>query len=397
MKYDLVFEGGGAKGMVFVGAYEEFVKSGHSFGRLLGTSAGAITAVLIAAGYTPQEMFEALNEKKDGKSVFAGFMGKPAPFSNDDVKKSAIRELLRNVNLKFIPDLIEEKMDNALAKWMAHSSRWRHFFSFVERGGWYAADNFTLWLQSKLDTGIWENKQRNFSAMTLKEFFDVTQVDLSMVASDTTESRLLVLNCHTAPECPLVWAVRMSMSIPLVWEEVIWKEEWGNYQNNSMSGHVIVDGGMLSNFPIELFISDEPQVIKLMGPKQDVPVLGFLIDETLPVQPAQKGILVEADINVGELETVKRFKRLVDTITSAHDKMVIEEFDHLVVRLPAGGYGTTKFDMSDERRDALVQAGRDAMGAYLDNPPASSTLQKGIKGAPLRTPADRIAARLLGL
>ena len=56
MKYDLVFEGGGAKGMVFVGACEEFFRRGHSFDRLLGTPAGAITATLLAVGYTPEEI-----------------------------------------------------------------------------------------------------------------------------------------------------------------------------------------------------------------------------------------------------------------------------------------------------------------------------------------------------
>ena len=35
MKYDLVFEGGGAKGMVFVGACEEFFGRGHSFAHAL--------------------------------------------------------------------------------------------------------------------------------------------------------------------------------------------------------------------------------------------------------------------------------------------------------------------------------------------------------------------------
>jgi NTE family protein len=49
MKYDMVFEGGGAKGMVFVGAMQEFESRGHSHDRLLGTSAGAITAALLAA------------------------------------------------------------------------------------------------------------------------------------------------------------------------------------------------------------------------------------------------------------------------------------------------------------------------------------------------------------
>jgi predicted acylesterase/phospholipase RssA len=44
MKYDLVFEGGGAKGSVFVGALQEFNARGHEAGRLIGTSAGAISA-----------------------------------------------------------------------------------------------------------------------------------------------------------------------------------------------------------------------------------------------------------------------------------------------------------------------------------------------------------------
>lgn len=49
-KYDLVFEGGGAKGSSFVGALEALQEAGHSHRRLLGTSAGAITATFIAAG-----------------------------------------------------------------------------------------------------------------------------------------------------------------------------------------------------------------------------------------------------------------------------------------------------------------------------------------------------------
>jgi len=43
MKYDLVFEGGGAKGMVFVGALEVFNEEKHTFGRLLETSASAVS------------------------------------------------------------------------------------------------------------------------------------------------------------------------------------------------------------------------------------------------------------------------------------------------------------------------------------------------------------------
>jgi predicted acylesterase/phospholipase RssA len=232
--------------------------------------------------------------------------------------------------------------------------------------------------------------------MTFAQFFAATGVELSLVASDTTDERILVLNHLTAPGCPVVWAVRMSMSIPLVWDEVIWQAAWGTYLGRDVAGHGIVDGGLLSNFPIELFISDAPQVVKLMGPKKDNPVLGMLIDEKLPVA-GDKGLLVRVNIKPGELKTVQRLQRLVDTATGAHDKMVIDEYQHLVARLPAAGYGTTEFDMSDERRDALVRAGREAMALYLDAPGGlvlpSET--KSRTDGRAQTTADRIAVGIL--
>jgi predicted acylesterase/phospholipase RssA len=410
MKYDLVFEGGGAKGMVFVGALDAFFKRRHGPGRLLGTSAGAITAVLLAAGYTPAKMLKALSETENGRSVFAGFMGDPEPFSDLELKQSATRELLENIDLALVPGFLERRLDDALIRWLADNRRSRHFLSFVERGGWYAASRFLRWLEDKLDLDPADGTPRSFSKMTLKQFFDATGAELSVVAADTTAGRMLVLNHRTAPRCPVVWAVRMSMSIPLVWEEVVWKEQWGGYLEGPMAGHVIVDGGVLSNFPIELFISDAPQVIRLMGPKRGRPVLGLLIDEELAV-PAPKGMLVDVNVQPGELRTVQRLKRLIDTMTGAHDKMVIEEFESLVVRLPAAGYGTTEFNMDDGRRSALVKAGHDAMAAYLNSHPAGKTAvktgakanaaqktagagkAKGVKHP--KTAADRLACRVL--
>jgi predicted acylesterase/phospholipase RssA len=395
MRYDLVFEGGGAKGMVFVGACEEFFSRGHMFDRLLGTSAGAITATLVAAGYTPDEMLKALLEKgSDGKSVFAGFMGPPAPFGNEELRTSATQRLLEAVDFTFVPDFVQKKLHETLLFALAKSETFRHVLALVERGGWFAADSFVSWFSGKLDSGSRRGEKREFSRMTLRQFFAATGVELSLVASDTTEESMLVLNHRTAPNCPIVWAVRMSMSIPLLWDEVIWQASWGPYRGRDIAGHAVVDGGLLSNFPIELFISDAPQVTKLMGPKKDTPVLGLLIDEKLPLT---KGVFLRININPGELKTVQRLHRLVNTATGAHDKMVIEEYSHLVVRLPAQGYGTTEFDMTDERRAALVSAGRDAMKIYLDTPPGL-VLPSKTKGLPeeiLKTAADRVATSIL--
>ena len=49
---DLVCEGGGVKGIGLAGAYSVLEERGYRPNNVAGTSAGAITAALIAAGYS---------------------------------------------------------------------------------------------------------------------------------------------------------------------------------------------------------------------------------------------------------------------------------------------------------------------------------------------------------
>jgi predicted acylesterase/phospholipase RssA len=58
----LVMKGGGIKGLAYVGALEILSES-YSFDHFVGTSAGAISALLLAAGYTPAELKEILQTK----------------------------------------------------------------------------------------------------------------------------------------------------------------------------------------------------------------------------------------------------------------------------------------------------------------------------------------------
>ena len=167
------------------------------------------------------------------------------------------------------------------------------------------------------------------------------------------------------------------MSVPLLWQEVEWQDAWGPYHTwnpaterlepNNITGHTIVDGGLLSNFPIALFLSDRDDVAAVVGPARTTNVLGLLIDEALPVpnRPPSE-VSPTSGLALGALRTVQRLRQLVNTVTAAHDNMAIAAIAQHVVRLPAGGYGTTQFDMTDPERDALVNAGRLAMRAYLD-------------------------------
>jgi len=365
MQYDLVFEGGGAKGMVFVGALQELEARGHTIGRLLGTSAGAITATFTAAGYSVPEMRAALNEKDANGPVFKQFLGRPGPFTREEIEHSATRAALEAVNVPGVPERLEASLDRVLLYLLARD-QFAHVFSFIERGGWFSADAFLKWGQAKLDQAMPSGKARGYSRLTFAEFHQATGRELSLVAADTTDHRMLVLNHRTAPGLPVVWGMRMSMSLSFVWQEVIWQPEWGAYLGKPLAGHRVVDGGLLSNFPIELFLSTDPHVTAIMGHRSSDGVLGLLIDESMPVGPDDAADLAATpQSKLSALPPASRILGLVDTATQAHDKMVIEAFEQFVCRLPARGYQTTEFDMTDARREALVAAGQQAMAAYF--------------------------------
>lgn len=361
--FDVVFEGGGAKGSAFVGALEALAEAGHRTERLVGTSAGAITATLLAAGFSPAEMLAAVNERApDGRPRFAEFMDAPASgdFSEDLRKNSQFLQILEGAqDERSLLGVVRGAAGRALLdRLLGNSSHFCQIFSFVERGGLYAGNKFLGWLEEKLASkGVTRGT-------TLARMQEMKGCDLSMVVTDTTDNQALVLNHRTSPQVPVAWAVRMSMSIPFVWQEVVWRPEWGPYLNADVSGHVIVDGGVLSNFPLHLIGTQSPSVARIMGNADPARArnLGLLIDETAEVPGSG-----QARRERRKLATLSRVERLIDTMTGARDNETIRERAHEVCRLPAKGYGTTEFDMAQERTTALLDASRAAMRAYLAN------------------------------
>jgi NTE family protein len=62
---DAVFEGGGVKGIALVGALYVAEHMGVKWQKVAGTSAGAITACLLAAGYTAKKLIPMMTEEMD--------------------------------------------------------------------------------------------------------------------------------------------------------------------------------------------------------------------------------------------------------------------------------------------------------------------------------------------
>lgn len=360
--FDMVFEGGGAKGSAFVGALEVLEANGHRHRRLIGTSAGAITATLVAAGYTPQELRNAVTERRDGRPRFASFMDQPAEadFTPMQREGSVTMGLLKQADVPGLPSLIDDALDRTLLNAFLKLPHYRQLFSLVECGGLFAGNKFLEWIREKLVAkGI-------RPGTTLRVFAQEKRADLSLVVSDTSDVEMLVLNHRTAPDCPVEWAVRMSMSIPFVWREVVWQKEWGKYRGKEKAGNIIVDGGVLSNFPIRLIADMDPLIAEIMGPTdpQGAGNLGLLVDENLPVPGATNG---DAPPELrGQIRTVQRVSRLIDTMTQAQDNVFIQKHEKDICRVPAKGYGTTEFDMEASRLEALVEGGRRAASAFLE-------------------------------
>ena len=140
-----------------------------------------------------------LKEKdKDGVPVFQQFLGRPRPFTKADLESSVTRQTLQAIDLPGVSDKLESYVDRIILYLMTRDE-FAHVFSFVERGGWFSADAFVEWAQAKLDQATPTGQARGLSRKTFAEFHQATGRELSLVAADTTDSRMLVLNHRTAP------------------------------------------------------------------------------------------------------------------------------------------------------------------------------------------------------
>jgi NTE family protein len=218
--------------------------------------------------------------------------------------------------------------------------------------GIYEGKAFEEWMRGLLEA----KGKRTFGDLVRREDVELRyRYKLQVIASDVTERRLLVLprdapklGIEDPDDIDVAHAVRMSMSIPVFFEPVRFPNPGTREEN------LIVDGGMLSNFPVWLFDAEVPQWptfgLKLTQ-EQEIP-----LGEQLP-QPVPRG---------GVTQVIGYLRSLVDTMMAAHDRLYIEdhEFDRTIA-IDTLGVGTTEFDLSQERALALYGSGREAARKFL--------------------------------
>jgi NTE family protein len=309
---DLVFEGGGVKGIGLAGAYRQLEDDGYRPQCVAGTSAGAITASLVAAGYSGAELEQVVLHEMD----FASFADRShlswAGLAGDAV------EILKNHGI--------------------HSGN--HFFSWIRDA--LAAKQIHTFKDLRDDTTTDERRRYK----------------LQLIASDVTDASMLVLPRDAGrlgidpDELEVAEAVRMSMSIPIFFEP------WIHTNPKTGRKHAIVDGGILSNFPVWLFDCAQGQLPAF-------PTLGLLL-----VAPGQRNpIVANPDANTeAEPATslVAYVKALADTAMEAHDRFYVEDENFArTIPIPTLGVKTTEFGIKPERARALFDSGRQAAASFL--------------------------------
>ena len=314
-RVDLVFEGGGVKGIGLAGAYAHLDAQGFQPQRVAGTSAGAITAALVAAGYT-----------------------------GDELRRLVLEEMRYRA--------------------FADGGRWplSQGIEMLRHKGLHPGSFFQGWMQEHLEgKGITRFGQLHDP---VAEAADPSQprYRLQVIASDLTKERMLVLPRDAREQLgidpddlEIARAVRMSMSIPIFFDPVVHRNP-----TDAQDERVIVDGGLLSNFPVWLF--DSPP-----GQSPRWPTFGMLL-----VAPNQRDPLIAgppAAAPEHESGSIIQFLMSIGrTMMEAHDRLYVEQANYArTIPINTIGVRTTQFSIDDDAdlKQRLYQSGQDAAATFL--------------------------------
>lgn len=295
-RIDLVMEGGGARGIAHVGALEALAERDIWPARVMGTSVGAIVAALVAAGYTARE----------------------------------IRDIVLETDFRSFLD------------------RGRNLFGWpiFGGGGMYRGNVFLKWMFTHILA------KRNHNG-TLNDL----QIPLTVIAADITHRSILVLNSYTVGHLlSAALAVRMSMSVPIVYDPVVWRGA-GHYGNR---GRVrVVDGGIVSNYPIHLYLQQNPYFAHT---PEDIgrPTLGFLLDE---------GSWSDSGWNrfASRVQLLSDAVASVLTAVSNRDSENVRRYADQTIKIDVQDTGIFDFGLSRAEKEDLFVKGHKAVASYLDS------------------------------
>jgi len=312
---DLVLEGGGVKGAGLVGAITALASAPdpYTIHRIAGTSAGAIVASMIAAGYDAAEMTKIMTDLD-----FAQF--------EDE------RSLLGHF----------EKLGEGLG--------------LLLHEGLFVGEFLHDWIKKMLaakNVHTWGDLKNHDPASSLPPD---RQYKLVVVVSDVSRGRMLRLpwdyreQLGVDPDTqPVADAVRSSAGIPFFFRPFHLKADPAFTHGH---GEVLcTDGGMLSNFPVDIFDRTDGQPPRW-------PTFGIKLSARQAVTDAHW------DPNA---DAIQLAKSLLSTMQNAHDQAHIDDASVAArtIFVDTSGYSATDFHLTAADKTTLFTNGQAAGQRFL--------------------------------
>jgi NTE family protein len=323
---DGVFRGGGVKGIGIAGALEGFAADPRypikRWVNVAGASAGAIIASFLAV-------------KRDAGVAELGPLLENTPFATfEDYPRGG--RIFGGV-----PNLF------------------RHH-------GMARGEEFRKWMDGQLGGATFGDVKSERGGSRLKMVtVDVTNGQLLLLPDDLPLYRLPDADHPIDPDSfPISSAVRMSMSIPYLFEPV------QLVRTGTTDAAQLIDGGTLSNFPVWIFDVDPAEG----GEKPKRLTFGFTLTGGRSVGGGG-GLVKHAPwpVRFG-VDIVRTAMSAWDTRFASHSTRV------RTVAIDALDVGTTEFKLTPEKRQALIDSGRKAVSDYLAKfDPAKATNTHGAK------------------
>ncbi|HUF12673.1 MAG TPA: patatin-like phospholipase family protein [Longimicrobiales bacterium] len=332
---NLVFEGGGVKGIAYVGVMRALREQGalDHIVRCGGTSAGAINALMFALGYDDDEQLEAMQAVDFRK------------FLDNDFG------LLRD--------------------------GWRLLKEF----GWNRGEFFSGWIGELI-----AHKLGRADA-TFAELTQATGRDLYVIGANLSTRFCEVFSHERHAELPLATAVRASMSLPLLFAAV----------RLGARRDVYVDGGVILNYPVKLFdrlryiAPDERSYAARATEYYDANNRNFLAarPESSPYVYNRQtlGLRLDTREQIGlyrydepltgkAIDSVGDYaKALTRTLLNVQENQHLHSDDwHRTVYIDTRDIGTTDFDLSEVQKEMLIREGQLGVAEYFswfENPTES--------------------------
>lgn len=382
----MTFQGGGVKGTAYAGVAEELEKTGvlAQLEEVAGASAGSIFAMLLAIGYTAEELkvemsnlnfkdFEDagmpgwieslhLGDVLDPMIAMSSISNKIDVLNNLPGVKAMGSELAQNIAGALPETVIQQGNDlakglNAVANPAAKIRAIYTALNKAEKGlhyayhlGMYEGDILKNWLANIVarKTG---NPNITFQELaTLAKDPTTRFKKLTVTGSNLTDRKREYFNAENTPDMSIIDAVRISSSFPGAFQPVIQTDKNGKKA-------MYVDGGLLENLP-DAF-NNPPY-----NPKENFAVV-FRDPDELKSHPIE-----------GPFSALKMGKAIFKSVFS--DEKNYQKYQGRIAYIDPVGMDTLEFDAPPEKKAAIIRSGqaavKDAFAGLLNQEKTSDNL-----------------------